>query len=84
MQMPSSKAFSAEPQKEEGLGVSSPRVIRMKPGSHESINPMNRLDVRVAANLENFVLIVVGFHFSLTACTTTSHARKSLRYRRGT
>ena len=39
------------PQKEERFGVSGSRVIRMKPGSHESIHPMNSLDVRVAADL---------------------------------
>jgi hypothetical protein len=71
------------PEKKEGLGIPGPRVIRMKSSRHNSINPMNGLDVRVAANLQDFIIIIVGFHVfaSVTACTRVARLRKSGRYR---
>jgi hypothetical protein len=49
-------------EREECLGTPRYRVIRVKSGSHHSINTMNGLDVGLAADLQDFVIIAIRFH----------------------
>src|ERR1035437_2967253 len=61
-------------EKEECLGISGSRVIRMNSSRHHPINPMNGLAVRVGANLQDFVVIAIRFH-GIHLCVTSMHAR---------
>jgi hypothetical protein len=49
-------------EKAQCLGTPRFRVMRVKSGSHHSINTMNGLHVGLAADLQNFVITAIRFH----------------------